>query len=222
MRNTASKFPFSIGCVIMASGLGQRFGGNKLLADFCGKPMISYLIENILSIPGLSPLAVTRNEETAALCRERGIPVLCHNLPHRNDTVRLGLGALLKEAPAQKEFPSRLSPSSSLPLSSAQLSGCLFCPADQPLLRRESLCTLIETFSQNPDKICRLSYGERAGSPVLFGRQFFLELLALPQGVGGSYLIKKYPAQVILVPARDPYELYDVDTPEDLEFLSRL
>ena len=32
-------FP-QIGCVIMASGLGKRFGGNKLMADFHGKPMI--------------------------------------------------------------------------------------------------------------------------------------------------------------------------------------
>ena len=29
-----------IGCVIMASGLGKRFGSNKLMADFNGKPMI--------------------------------------------------------------------------------------------------------------------------------------------------------------------------------------
>ena len=32
-------FP-KIGCVIMASGLGKRFGGNKLMADFQGKPLL--------------------------------------------------------------------------------------------------------------------------------------------------------------------------------------
>ena len=32
-------FP-KLGCVIMATGLGKRFGSNKLMADFCGKPMI--------------------------------------------------------------------------------------------------------------------------------------------------------------------------------------
>ena len=29
-----------IGCVIMASGLARRFGSNKLLADFGGRPML--------------------------------------------------------------------------------------------------------------------------------------------------------------------------------------
>ena len=29
-----------LGCVIMASGLGTRFGGNKLMADFDGQPLI--------------------------------------------------------------------------------------------------------------------------------------------------------------------------------------
>lgn len=27
-----------LGCVIMASGLGKRFGGNKLMADLMGSP----------------------------------------------------------------------------------------------------------------------------------------------------------------------------------------
>ena len=29
-----------VGCVIMASGVSRRFGSNKLLADFCGEPML--------------------------------------------------------------------------------------------------------------------------------------------------------------------------------------
>ena len=29
-----------IGCVIMASGLARRFGSNKLLADFGGRPLL--------------------------------------------------------------------------------------------------------------------------------------------------------------------------------------
>ena len=37
--------PFgSCGCVIMASGMGKRFGGNKLMADFGGKPMICRIL----------------------------------------------------------------------------------------------------------------------------------------------------------------------------------
>ena len=34
------KKSLTVSCVIMASGLSRRFGANKLLADFCGQPML--------------------------------------------------------------------------------------------------------------------------------------------------------------------------------------
>lgn len=202
----------------MASGRGQRFGGNKLLADFCAKPLISYILGCTAPFSCLSRLVVTRSLQTATLCREKGVAVLCHQLPGRNDTIRLGLAHLLAAAnptdhPPCPEVRPGLEPAPS------RLSGCLFCPADQPLLRPESIKALLLAFSGNPDRICRLGYGGQAASPVLFGSRFFPELLRLPQGAGGSYLAKKYPAQVLIVPAQDPCELYDIDTPEALTLL---
>ena len=85
-------FP-QIGCVIMASGLGKRFGGNKLMADFNGKPMIQRALD---LTEGLfcRRVVVTRHERIAGLCREQNVDVVLHDLPHRSDTVRLGLEAL--------------------------------------------------------------------------------------------------------------------------------
>ena len=37
-----------LGCVIMASGEGKRFGSNKMLADIFGKPLIA---RTIVSVP---------------------------------------------------------------------------------------------------------------------------------------------------------------------------
>ena len=108
-----------VGCVIMASGLSQRFGSNKLLAPFCGEPMLCRAFA-ATDTPKLSArIVVTRSDEVAQLCRSRNVPVLLHDLPGRNDTVRLGLSALLEQVP--------------------ELFGCMFLPGDQPLLCRETV-----------------------------------------------------------------------------------
>lgn len=190
----------SIGCVIMASGLGKRFGStsgqNKLLTPLQGKPLIEHVLDTTSQVPSLHRIVVTRHEEVAALCSSKQIPVLVHDLPGRNDTVRLGLQALLETNP--------------------HLSGCMFVPGDQPLISRESIETMLLTYSQMTSPICRLHFGEQAGAPILFDQYYFPELLHLPEGKGGSVLTKKYPEQVHLIPAREAYELYDIDTPEDL------
>ena len=86
----------------MASGLSRRFGANKLLADFCGQPMLCRAFA-ATAAPSISArIVVTRSEEVQALCRAQGVPVLLHSLPGRNDTVRLGLSALLEQLPEEQ------------------------------------------------------------------------------------------------------------------------
>ena len=47
---------------------------------------------------------VTRSAQVQALCKAQGVPVLLHALPGRNDTVRLGLSALLAQHPEWKQY----------------------------------------------------------------------------------------------------------------------
>lgn len=185
------------GCVIMASGLGKRFGGNKLMADFHGQPMIQRALN---ATEGLFTrrVVVTRHESVAELCREQHVEVVLHDLPHRSDTVRLGLEAL------------------------DDIDCCMFLPGDQPLLRRETVALLLENRKENPNSILRLTYEDTEGSPVLFPSWAFPELKSLPEGKGGGYLIKNHPHDVLRVFTANPFELADADTPESLELLKGL
>lgn len=194
-----------VGCIIMASGLGRRFGANKLMADFNGRPLIKNILETTGKLPFARRLVVTRHREIADLCTEESIDFLLHDRPFRNDVIRLGLTCLCQDT-------------DTLP-SDSTFKGFLFCPADQPLVTRESLETLLLSFSQRPDLIFRLGYDETPGSPILFPSRLVPELLSLPEGKGGSWLAKKYSGQVRLVPVRNPYELSDIDTAEDLKRL---
>lgn len=181
------------GCVIMASGLGKRFGGNKLMADFHGKPLIAHALEATRSIP--NRVVVTRHQDVADYCREQGISTVLHAEPYRSDTVRLGLQAL------------------------PELTCCLFCPGDQPLLRSETVNTLALTARQLPRRILRPSAGNTPGAPIYFDKAFFPELCSLPQGKGGGHLVKLHPEAVTLLPIAQPQELRDIDTPQDLREL---
>ena len=185
------------GCVIMASGLGTRFGSNKLMADFHGVPMIQRALR---ATEGLFDrrVVVTRHEAVADLCREQGIEVILHDLPHRSDTVRLGLEAV------------------------GDVDCCLFCPGDQPLLRRETVAMLLEQRQQSPHAILRPAFEDTEGSPVLFPAWTFPELKNLPEGKGGGVVIRNHPQNVCRVSVCDPFELADADTPETLELLKGL
>ena len=77
------KKSLTVGCVIMASGLSRRFGANKLLADFCGQPMLCRAFA-ATATPGIAArIVVTRSEDVQALCKTQGVPVLLHSLPGR-------------------------------------------------------------------------------------------------------------------------------------------
>lgn len=190
--------PFgNIGCVIMASGLGKRFGGNKLMADFHGQPMICRVLDATEGIFG-QRVVVTRSTAVASICFDRGIQAVLHDLPYRSDTVRLGLDAM------------------------PGISSCMFVAADQPLLRRESVAALALAAKNEPESIRRAGSNGICGSPVIFPSWSFPELRDLPEGKGGGAVIQKHPELLQITEFQDPYELRDVDTQNDLaELLKR-
>lgn len=191
--NTDVIFP-SLDCVILASGFGRRFGSNKLMAPFLGQPMLLQILE---ATEGLfrQRIVVSRYEEAAELARERGCRVILHDLPLRSDTVRLGIGA------------------------AAGSSGCMFCPGDQPLLRRETLRLLAAQFQEDPSRILRLGCDGIPGMPVIFPARFYPELQSLPDGKGGSAVMHAHPEAVTVMKIEDPLQLRDADTPEALREL---
>lgn len=236
----------SISCIIMASGMSKRFGTNKLLASFNNNTLFENAINISRFVSFGKTLAVTRHDELVQICEREHIHCIKHNMPYRNDMVRLGVSHIIKEACCQKNNCTQ---------------GILFLPSDQPLITKTSLQLLCLLFiyynsshfacnnadkssnantdysnnnysnndysnnnnnnNNNNNKICRLAFNENAGAPVIFPACYYNELLTLPQGKGGGFIAKKHPAQVVLVPAQDEYELYDIDTPDDLIRLSR-
>ena len=183
-----------IGCVILAAGIAQRFGGDKLHALFSGQ---SLMARAIAAVPEGCPAAVvTRDSSIAALARAHKMTVVWNHKPELgvSRSVRLGTLAMI------------------------QCDAICFLVADQPLLRKESTARLLRTWRESPESIVRASHGGRPGNPCVFPKHFFPALCALQGDRGGSAVARAYPDRVILVDLPER-ELLDCDTPEALRLL---
>lgn len=189
-----------LGCVVMASGAGERFGGEpgaKLLAPLAGVPVIE---RTLRALPAdlLDVVVVTRWEAVRDLCDRLGVRCEVHDGALQSDSVRAGLSAL------------------------GDRSGCLFVPGDQPLLAEGSVRSLVAEFQGNPGSVVRLSWEGRPASPILWPAEGLDALGSLSGDSGGSALLssqRDLAGRVRLVEAAGEWELADVDTPEDLASL---
>lgn len=194
MTHPARGLSMNHGCIIMASGLGTRFGGNKLMTELGGVPLIQHVLRATDDLFARR-VVVTRHSDVAHLCDELGIGVILHSEPRRNDTVRLGM---------------------------EKMTGCntvMFVQGDQPLIGANSMATLLRGAERCPACIWRVSLEGTPGAPVLFPAWTFNELRSLPPGKGGGVVAKAHKERVRTVEVSSKWELFDVDTPDDLRVL---
>lgn len=182
------------GCIVMASGVGARFGGNKLIEKVGGATLVEHVLR---ATDGLFArrVVVTRHAEVAELCRTAGAEVVLHDEPLRSDTVRLGMEVM---------------------------EGCdtvMFAQADQPLIRACSIAGLLHASEGDPESIWRTRFHGTQGAPVLFPAWAHSELRALPAGKGGGFVARAHEERVRFVDVASQWELFDVDTPNDLRIL---
>lgn len=188
-----------IGCVLMAAGFGRRFGGNKLTAELgCGETLIDRALSTIPADKLDRVVVVTQYPQVAAPAEKYGFTSLHNPHPERgqSESIRIGLAAL------------------------EDCDAVLFLVADQPKLQKETVSRLLDFAAAHPDRIVGLGHNGRRGNPCLFPARFFPELLSLEGDVGGSAVIKRHLADLLLFEAPET-ELCDVDTKEALEALKK-
>jgi CTP:molybdopterin cytidylyltransferase MocA len=184
-----------LGCIILASGHSKRFGSDKLLYPMNGLPICEHCFSAVSRVLFHKTAVVTRSDAVAALAGKYGFQAVIN--PDTTDdtaaTIRLGMNVM-----------------------STDLDGVMFCVADQPFLKTESIRSLEQAFRREKHRIVRLAWRGRAGNPVLFPSFLFSELRSLPSGESGRYVIDRHPELVTLFDAQDERELKDIDRPEDL------
>ena len=187
--------------IFMASGNSSRFGKNKLLQPIQGRPLFSYGLEALQEaarrVPDCKVLVVSRYPEIRAYAEDRGLTAV--------DAPESQKGASYTVRAAIQSLGSVL-PSDYL----------LFSVADQPLLRPDSICSLLAK-ADGTTVTARLYCGDRPGNPVLFSASLVPELLALQGDQGGGCVAKRHSC--IPVPIQDPGEFRDLDEESDFRQL---
>lgn len=272
----------------MASGAGVRFGGNKLMAELCGEPLVGHVVR---ATDGLFDrrVVVTRHADVAALCETLGAQVVLHDEPGRNDTVRLGMeamdgcdtvtfvqgdqplirpvsiAALLRAAERDAAGTAKRDAGAARRDAGAArrdaagrgVADVVGCDAVGAALADTAEGGVAEDYAMELDavecdvdaaagcdaaesdvagaakhdavgcnaavssvaRIWRTSFDGVPGAPVLFPSWAFDELRFLPRGKGGGFVAKTHAECVRTIKVSSEWELFDVDTRDDLEQL---
>lgn len=182
-----------IGAVLMASGAGKRFGGDKLFAKVKGRTLIERTMENIPAETFEKILVVSKDERILELSKRYGFTPVANAAPEEgiSSSVRLGTQGL------------------------AGLDAAMYFVCDQPYLTADTVRALVRRAEEEPGKIIVPEAEGRRGNPCIFPAAYFQELMALRADTGGKAVISQHPQAVrtLTVPMR---ELLDIDKKEDL------
>ena len=90
---------------------------------------------------------------------------------------------------------------------------CILAVCDQPFVTSLVFENLIKEYHKTGKEITASAYSETLGTPVLFHKKYFDELLDLKGQEGAKKLIKKYQNDVVSIPFEKGS--IDIDTEED-------
>lgn len=184
-----------LGAVLLAAGRSERFGGNKLLADFDGRPMVCQALAAMQCIEAERFAAVVSCGQVAELARSGGFDVL------ENDDPALGQAHSVVIAAEKLQ----------------DMDALLFVAGDQPLLTGESLALLVRRFAESGKGIACLADETHRGNPAVFSRRYFPALLALSGDRGAKGILREHSDDLLVVACLHENELADADTQEALE-----
>jgi molybdenum cofactor cytidylyltransferase len=188
-----------IAAIVLAAGMSRRMGSNKLLAELPdGQKMIAATIGNVLKTSAHPVIVVTGHEDEKIRAALAGARVSFVHAPGYRDgmaeSLRTGIAAL-----------------------SDEIAAALIILGDMPLVDSASLDRLLAAFDPEEGReiIVPVFDGQR-GNPVLWGKKFFPELLAVTGDIGARNILLRHMESVAEIPMPTDATLRDFDTPDAL------
>ncbi|MBK6279645.1 MAG: nucleotidyltransferase family protein [Gammaproteobacteria bacterium] len=197
---SAAAAPLVVGGLLLAGGRGRRFGSDKraaLLPD--GTTMLARSLGLLRACCDECVLVIGEEDHAAQFtARFPGVRIL------RSPRSRGGMGFTLADAIAQL----------------MAWDACLVSLADKPFIRPGSMRRVRELLGAHD--LVVPTHGGAWGHPVGFAHRHFHALTRLEGDMGARALIVAEQSRACFVELDDPGILADVDTPEQLDYLSGL
>ncbi len=186
--------------VILAAGQSSRLGSPKQLLQFNGKSLLQHCVEEALQTNLPVIVVVGANSQ-----------VIRHELKDINVTIA-----------ENKRWHEGMAGSLHLGLTEAknlkdEIDGIIFMVSDQPFVSATLLTSLLRAQNESNLLLAASGYAGRLGTPVLFHKFFFDELMNLQGDTGARILIEKN--KNLATEVSFPEGVIDIDTLEDYNAL---
>lgn len=182
--------------VVLAAGQSRRMGRQKLLLPWGETTVLGETLRRAGETAVTRRLVVTGHDAAAVaqIARQQDADVLHNPLAAAGGEMITSLQAALRQLPAD-------------------VAAVLVVLGDQPLVQPATIDRLLEAFWQGAE-LAAPTYQAQRGNPVLIGRRYFADLLALPPTAAPRDVLRRHADALQLLPVDDPGIVQDLDRPE--------
>ena len=193
----------SVAGIILAAGGSTRLGSPKQLLAYRGRTFLRRAAEAVLATACWPVVVVLGSGADRLRAELDGLDVqIAVNLDWprgMGGSVRLGMATL-----ADQE----------------ETDAVLLTLCDQPLVGADELARLLEAWRSGQGcTLAAAEYGGTLGVPVVFNREHFAELTALPDTAGAKPILQRHAAKVLAVSM--PEAATDIDTRDQYEQIAQ-
>lgn len=188
------------GILILAAGNSSRLGEPKQLLNFKGKSLLLHVTQQALEVTKSVVVVTGSNHHQIKKEIENLKAVIIENTNWNEgmaSSINVGLNQILTL------FPN--------------IESCIISVCDQPFIEASVFTELISKQKESQNGIVASQYSEILGTPVLFTKKYFEDLLSLSGQEGAKKLLQKFKNDI----AEINFEkgAIDIDTEDDYQQL---
>jgi len=179
--------------LVLAAGFSVRYGSDKRFSG--SEPLLLRTLKNIINSFDTIYL-VHRNNDEKIIALLEDLPINLIKAPSDDICLGTSIGVGIEH----------------LKNSQTKYESCAIFLADMPFIKEETIHELQSIQSNN--LIVRPKFEKKPGHPVVFGSDFFDELIKIKGEEGASSVVKKNSKALNIISVKDSGVIEDIDYPK--------